>query len=237
MNTNTDRNLQQLYAKVAGLSYVVFTLAGLIKNFLLNTRLSSVSNSQIQGMFANELHFRLGVAAEVVMFLAVIVASVSFYVVLKPIHKQMMQTALCLRLVEVIIGGLAVVASMTMLAVSSKTYFVELLDVEQLRNLLVIVSSIRQPVYEYSWIAMGFAGVITFYLFLKAHYIPRFWAVWGIITYSSLVLYPFAKILIADLPREAMFVMFPGALFELGVGILLLTKGIAHADSGCELHK
>jgi hypothetical protein len=42
----------------------------------------------------------------------------------------------------------------------------------------------------------------------------------------SLILYPLAKLLIADLPREVMFVLFPGALFELGVGIWLLIVGI-----------
>jgi hypothetical protein len=42
----------------------------------------------------------------------------------------------------------------------------------------------------------------------------------------SLILYPLAKLLIPDLPREAMIVLFPGALFELGVGIWLLTMGI-----------
>ena len=41
-----------------------------------------------------------------------------------------------------------------------------------------------------------------------------------------MIVYPLAKLLIADLPREVMFVMFPGALFELLVGIWLLTIGI-----------
>ena len=49
---------------------------------------------------------------------------------------------------------------------------------------------------------------------------------WGIVTYLSLILYPLATLLIPDLPREVMFVMFPGALFELLVGIWLLTMGI-----------
>lgn len=184
-------------------------------------------------MFENELHFRLGIAAEMVMFLAVVMASVSFYVVLKSVNKQLMQAALCFRLLEIITGGMAVVASMTMLALSNKTYLLEKFDMEQIHNLVVIVSSFITPAYEYSWIPMGFAGVITFYLFFKTRYIPRAWSVWGMITYTSLIVYPLAKLLIADLPREAMFVLFPGALFELGVGLWLLFKGInIPADEG-----
>jgi len=226
MGMETQRNIQYLYARIAGFSYILFTVAGLIKNFLLNTQISDISAVQAKGLFENEMHFRLGIAAEVIMFLGVVMASVSFYVVLKSVNKQLAQTALCLRLIEIIIGGIAVVISMSILALSSKTYLVEMFDLEQLHAIVVIASSFIVPAYEYSWISMGFAGIITFYLFFKTRYIPRAWSVWGIVTYSSLILYPLAKLLIPDLPRETMFVLFPGALFELGVGIWLLVMGI-----------
>ncbi|MEW6999222.1 DUF4386 domain-containing protein [Colwelliaceae bacterium BS250] len=226
MGMQTERNLQYLYARIAGLSYIIFTVAGLVKNFLLNTKMSDISAVQVNSIFENEMHFRLGIVAEIIMFLAVIMASVSFYVVLKSVNKQLAQTALCLRLVEVIIGGIAVVISMAMLALSNKAYLLEMFDLQQLRIIVGVASSFIMPAYEYSWISMGFAGVITFYLFFKTRYIPRIWSVWGIITYLSLILYPLAKLLIPDLPREVMFVMFPGALFELGVGIWLLVMGI-----------
>lgn len=226
MGMETQRNIQYFYAKLAGLSYIIFTVAGLVKNFLLDTRLSNIGATELTTIFENEMHFRLGVLAETIMFLGVVMASVSFYVVLKPVSKQLAQTALCLRLVEIIIGGIAVVISMAMLALSNKTYLVEMFDLQQIRTLVAVASSFRMPAYEYSWISMGLAGVITFYLFFKSRYIPRAWSVWGIITYMSLILYPLAKLLIADLPPEIMFVLFPGALFELGVGIWLLIVGI-----------
>lgn len=226
MSTKTERDLQYFYARLAGFSYIVFTVAGLVKNFWLNTRLSDIGAIQANSIFENEMHFRLGIAAEAIMFLGVLMASVSFYVVLKSVNRQLALTALCLRLCEIILGGLAVVISMAMLALSSKTYLLEMFDLEQLRILVRVASSFRMPAYEYSWISMGFAGVITFYLFFRSRYIPRVWSVWGIFTYLSLILYPLAKLLIPDLPREAMFVLFPGALFELLVGIWLLTMGV-----------
>ncbi|MCW8832875.1 MAG: DUF4386 domain-containing protein [Colwellia sp.] len=227
MNTKTTQHLQFFYAKLAGLSYILFTVAGLVKNFLLDTQLSAVSDIPIKGIIENELHFRLGIFAEIFMFAAVTIASISFFIVLKPVHNQLARTTLCFRLVEIIIGSVAVVFSMTMLALSNKVYLLDMFNVEQIHTLVVIASSVIMPAYEYSWVFMGVAGVITFYLLLKARYIPMFWATWGIITYTSLILYPIAKLTIADLPREVMYVMFPGALFELAVGIWLLTKGIS----------
>lgn len=226
MDKEIEKTNQYVYARIAGLSYVIFTIAGLIKNFLLNTKLSDVSTISTNGIFANEIHFRLGIAAETIMFLAVVTASVSFYVVFKSVHKQLSQMALCFRLVEIIVGGMAVVFSIAMLALSSKTFLLDIFSLEKIRTIVAIASSFRVPSYEYSWIFMGFAGVITFYLFYQTRFIPRAWSIWGIFTYTSLILYPFAKILIPDLPREVMFIMFPGALFELGVGLWLITKGI-----------
>ncbi len=226
MNIEKQQQQQMFYAKMAGLSYIIFTLAGFINSFYLNSALSSVELVKANGIFANEMHFRWGIIAETVMFLGVVTASVSFYSVLKYVHKPLAQTALCCRLVEIIIGGMAVVFSIAMLALSNKAFLTELFDAEQIRTLNAVIASLRFPAYEYSWIFMGVAGIITFYMFFTTRLIPRFWCVWGMITYSSLIIYPLAKILIPDLPREAMFVMFPGALFELGVGIWLLTKGI-----------
>ncbi|WP_164078297.1 DUF4386 domain-containing protein [Alteromonas facilis] len=235
MKKLTNQNLQAYYARIAGLSYIIFTLAGLIKNFVLNTQLSDVGAAHTQGIFENELQFRLGSAAEIVMFLGVVMASVSFYIVFKSVSKQLAQTALCLRLIEIITGGMAVVIGMGMLALTNSTYLQNTVDMEQLHAIVIIASSFRLPAYEYSWIPMGFAGVITFYLFFKTRYIPRFWSVWGMITYTSLIIYPLARLLIVDLPREAMFVLFPGALFELGVGIWLLIKGVNNQSTVNEI--
>jgi len=238
MTIKNEAKSQQFYARLAGLSYIIFTVAGLVKNFLLDTRLSDIAAVQANSLFANEMHFRLGILAETIMFLGVVMASMSFYLVLKSVHKELAQTALCLRLVEIIIGSIGVVVSLAMLALSNKSYLVEMFDMQQLHNILIIAASFRLPAYEYSWIFMGFAGIITFYLFYQMRYIPRAWSVWGMITYTSLILYPVAKLLIADLPRETMFVLFPGALFELSVGIWLLTMGIKlPTDGDCTSNK
>lgn len=236
MTTTTQSNQQQFYARLAGLSYVIFTIAGLINNFLLNARLSKVEALNVTGIFANEMQFRLSIFAETIMFLGVVMASVSFYFVFRSVHKQLAQTALCLRLVEIIIGSIAVVISIAMLALTSKSFLLDTVNLEQIRTLVAIAASFRVPAYEYSWIFMGFAGVITFYLFFQTRFIPRAWSIWGMITYTSLILYPVAKLLIAELPREAMFVLFPGALFELGVGIWLLIKGINNSNETAVFH-
>lgn len=231
MDTATERNTVIFYARIAGFSYITFTVCGLIKNLLLDTKLSGIEGDRAIGIFVNEMHFRLGIGIEALMFLATLLASAALYVILRSINKQLAVLSLCLRLCEVILGGVAVIVSMTILALSTKPHFLAMFSAGELRRIVEIVSSLRMPAYEYSWIFMGCAGVITFYLLFKSRYIPRFWAAWGLLTYTSLIVYPIAKILIPDLPREAMFVIYPGALFELGVGIWLLSVKVSFPDS------
>lgn len=97
MDIEKERKLQYFYAKLAGLSYIIFTVAGLVKNFLLNTKLSNTSVNEVSSIFENEMHFRLGVLAETIMLIGVILASVSFYVVLKSVSKQLAKTAVFAR--------------------------------------------------------------------------------------------------------------------------------------------
>lgn len=223
---NKEQQNQHFYARLAGLSYIIFTLAGFVKTLYLNGRLADVASFRAGSFFENEMHFRFELFAETVMFLGVVMASVSFYFVFRSINKQLAQTALLLRMIEIIIGSMAVVFGMTILALANNSSLLASMELEQVRTLMRIIASLITPAYEYSWIAMGFAGVLTFYLFHKTRFIPRFWGVWGMITYTSLIVYPIAKMLIPDLPKEVMYVMFPGALFELLVGLWLVIKGI-----------
>jgi hypothetical protein len=226
MTIENQYSTQYKYAKIAGFSYVVFTLFGAAKNFFLNTNLSELDDIATSGYFVSSLGFRLGIAAEILMFIFTLIASIAFFIVLKPLNKPLAFVTLGFRLAEVILGCVAVIASMAMLALTVKLHLSSAFEHEQLRQMLLAFSSLRMPAYELSFIFMGVAGNLTFYLFYKHMSIPKAWCFWGFVTYSSMMLYTLVKLAIPDLPREVQLIMLPGALFELTVGVWLVTKGI-----------
>jgi hypothetical protein len=215
------------YARLAGLSYVAFTLCGVIRNFLLNTKLQPPEAIQRHGLFVNELQYRLGIGLETLMFVATLLASFALHEVLKTVNPQRSLLALCFRLCEVIVGSMAVVASLFMLSLAAKAQQSAPFNTEALGNFLVYVSSLRLPAFEYSWIFMGIAGVISFHLFYQSRLLPKWLSAWGMFTYASLVAYPLAKMLVPDLPKPVMWLIYPGALCELVIGLWLWTKGVA----------
>ena len=50
MNIEKQQQEQMFYAKMAGLSYIIFTLAGFINSFYLNSALSSVELVKVNGI-------------------------------------------------------------------------------------------------------------------------------------------------------------------------------------------
>lgn len=221
------RDPLDFYARLAGLSYVAFTLCGVGRNFFLNTKLNPLEDIQSQGLFVNELQYRLGVGLETLMFVATLMASFALYEVLKAVNPQRSLLALCFRLCEVIVGSVAVVASMFMLSLATKAQQSDAFNTEPLSSFLVHVSSLRVPAFEYSWIFMGIAGVISFHLFYQARLMPRWLSAWGLFTYAGLIAYPVAKMLVPDLPKQVMWVIYPGALCESVIGLWLMFKGVA----------
>lgn len=214
------------YARMAGLSYLVFCLSGFLMNFLFNRKFTKVEATDVDTIFQNEMHFRMASVAETIIFIAVLVAGVYFYRVCRGINSPLAQIALCCRLVEATIGGVAVLVSTVIITLANSKAMLQVMDIEQLRTLVLIVAHANWPAYEYSFIFMGIAGIITFSLLMKAKYLAKFWCIWGMITYASMIAYSIAKVLFPELPKGAMYVMMPGAIFEVCVSIWLMAIGI-----------
>ena len=74
---------------------------------------------------------------------------------------------------------------------------------------------------------MGPGGIVFCCLFLKARYVPGMLAIWGIITYSTMLALSLANILFPNLPEMISIALYtPGALFEVTFGLWLLFKGV-----------
>ena len=193
MNTVNQQKQLNFYARMAGLSYLIFVIAGLLMNTTLDRSFVDISATGVDTILSNEWHFRLAAFAEVIIFSAVVSASVFFYQICRTLNKPLSQIAICCRLVELIMGSVAALMTMVIVVIANSSVLEQALEPEQIRLLIRIVAGFNLPAYEYSWIFMGFAGTITFSLFYQQRYIPKALAAWGIITYTSFIAYPVAK--------------------------------------------
>ena len=218
---------QNKYARVAGLTYIIVILLGIFSVNFIESGLVIPGNDALtyKNISGHEFLFRIGIAAEVLLYLLVIVLSVSLYVVLKPIDNNLALLALLLRITEAIIGAATTVISglIPLLLIHNEIVF----TADQLHALVKLFLDIRTSGLDIILVFIGVGGSVFCYLFFKSNYVPRFLAGWGILTYLTMLILSFSSLLTPDIPETVKMIFYaPGGLFELIFGFWLLVKGI-----------
>lgn len=213
-------------ARIAGLTYILIILIGVLKvNFIEPAVLMAGNNDLVNNILENAELFRIGIASEIVMYLLVIVLSVSLYLILRPVDKDFAMSALLFRFGEAVIGSISVILSglIPLLFVSNSSVF----DESQTRTLVETFLNLRVAGLNIVLVFIGVGGTIYCYLFYRSWFVPRVLAAWGIFTYISMFILGFLNILIPDRPGMIETVLFSfGGLFEVVFGFWLLIKGI-----------
>lgn len=216
-----------IYARVAGLTYIIVILLGIFSVSFIESNLIVPDNTAAtyNNISGNETSFRISLICETLMYLLVILLSLSLYVVLKTVDKNLALLALLWRVAEAIIGaGIVVISGLIPLSlIKSETLF----STEHAHSLLKLFLDIRISGLDIVLMFVGVGGTIFCYLFYKSNYVPRFLAGWGIFTYLSMLLLSIIGLLSADLPETYKLIFYvPGGLFELIFGFWLLIKGV-----------
>jgi len=174
---------------------------------------------------ANELRFRISIASEIIMYAIVVLLSHALYVILKTVNKNLALLALLWRIGEAVIGaGVAVLTGfIPLLLLKGKAAF----EQDQLQALVGLFLQVRNAGLDVVLIFIGIGGTVFCYLFFTSKYVPRILAIWGMITYLSMLTLALTSILSPNLPESVKMIFYaPGGLFEVIIGLWLLIKGI-----------
>lgn len=227
MTNHTSETSPIVYARVAGLAYLITIMLGIFSvNFVASDLIVPGNDATtVKNIIGNELLFRVGIASEILMYVLVILLSLALYVVLKSVNSNLALLALLWRLAEAVIGGATTILSglIPLMLLHSEEVF----EAEQLQTLVGLFLDVRSAGLDIVLIFIGMGGTIFCYLFFKSKYIPRILAAWGIVTYLTMLTLSFASILLPNITETTkMFFYAPGGLFEIILGLWLLIKGV-----------
>ncbi|MHC4986104.1 MAG: DUF4386 domain-containing protein [Planctomycetota bacterium] len=227
MTNCTTEASPRVYARVAGLAYILVIVIGALGVGLLieSNIVPGDDAATVKNIRANELLFRIGVAGEVVMFVLVVLLSLALYVILETVDRNLALLALLWRVGEAIIGGgVAVISGLIPLLLLNRGAS---LEAEQLQTLVGLFLDVGNAGLDVVLIFIGVGGTVFCYLFFKSRYVPRILAAWGMLTYLSMLVVAVVSILTPNLPETIKMVVYaPGGLFELVFGLWLLVKGV-----------
>lgn len=216
-----------IYARIAGLAYIVVIMLGIFSvNFIESNLVQpGASAATVNNILENEFLFRIGIVCEIIMFMLVVLLSVSLYAVLKTVDNNLAMLAMLWRIGEAITGsGVTVLSGLIpLLLLNQESAFAP----QHLHALFEIFLSTRTAGLDVVLIFIGMGGTLFCYLFYRSKYIPRILSTWGIFTYFSMLILAITSILVPDLSEATKMVFYaPGGLFELIIGLWLLFKSV-----------
>jgi len=220
---------------VAGLLYLVQMATGVFGEAYVRGPLivRGDATRTAQNILGAERLFRLSIAGDLVTYVAVLVLIWALYVVVRPVDKNVALLAVLFRLAENAVLCVATVNSLVALRLLSGADDFKAFDVSQLHALARLALAAQGLAMRVGFVLLGLGSAVFGYLLLKSRYVPRALAAWGI--FASLAL-AIVTLVIVVFPRAGdvmgLAYMAPMGLYEVGLGLWLLVKGIPAAPSG-----
>jgi hypothetical protein len=229
MPLRTIAPAQHTAAKVGGFLYLFLMATSFFAELYAHGRLIVAGDAMqtAKNIAANERLFRVGTASELIMFTGDVILLWALYVVLRPINRNVALLAAFLRLVQGSICAVATLNDFAVLGLLNGADYLRAFDAQQLQALVRLFLGVRGTGLQIGVVFLGWGSAVFSYLWFKSRYIPRALAALGI--FSSLVLAIVTLAILVFPPLEAVVglaYMAPLFIYEVGLGIWLLVKGI-----------
>jgi len=232
--TRSDREhaitpAQHTAAKIVGSLYLIQMALAIFGESFVRNRLI-VPRDAVQtaaNIAASERLFRLSLAGDLMIYASVVVLFWGIYIILKPVNKDVALLAVFFRLIEQAILAVTTFAGFMALRLLSNAEYLRVVDTAQLQALARAVLAMYGTGLSIGFVFLGLGSAVFSYVWLKSGYIPRALALLGI--FASLLL-TIMTLVTMVYPRVyevlGMTYMMPMFLYEVGLGLWLLVKGL-----------
>ena len=228
-NNNTIETSPQSYARIGGILYLIIIVAGIFTELFIRNKLviSGDAIATTNNIMASQLLWRFGIACDLIMHVCDIPLMLIFYLLLKPVNKNLALLAVLFNLVQTtVMVAFKLNLFQTLFLLESSDYL-KVFEPHQLDALAYI--SIRSDGYGFGigLIFFGFECLVVGYLIFKAEYLPKTIGVLMQIAGLCYLINSFALILV---PAFADFIfpviLIPSFIGELSLCLWLLLKGV-----------
>ena len=227
-NRTADRSPVAM-ARLAGFLYLLIAIcSGFSFGYVRTTLIvPGDATATVSTIMASEGLFRLGIAADAVVFLSEIVLIAMLYTLLKPVSKTLSLAAAYARLAMAVMQGMNLLNYCFVLLLVSGAGYLTVFDPDQLHALVLLFLN----AYEYValiW-ALFFALhlLVLGYLVYKSGYFPRMLGLLLVVASSGYFIDSFGTLLLPQYDAlYASVVVLTAIMGELPLTFWLLIKGV-----------
>lgn len=222
---------QHRAARIAGFMFLFAFIVPTLNWALVQSKFIVAESvlATAKNIMANELLFRMGIAIELIMAVGLIVLALALYVILKSVNKQLALLAFSLKLVETAIVAVIVLISFIALQILNGEAYLTAFTLEQMQAPVGFLLNKHTVIYSIPMVFLGLDMMVFSYLFLKSKLIPGILASFGILSFLLIFIHASMYIVTpeyASMPINQIIFWAPSGLFEMIIGIWLLSRGI-----------
>lgn len=219
----------QLYARIAGVLYLVIIVAGVFAEPFLRSRLVAPGDAAATAtnITSNAFLFRLGIIADVSTFVCAVTLTVILYSLFEPVSRNAALQMLAFNLVQDAIGGLNALNTYRPLQLLGDAEYLKVFSRPQLEAMALVSLNTHSVGFAVALLFFGFSCLALGYLTYTSGFLPKALGVLMAIAGACYVVNSVARILspwLASLLFPS--ILIPAFIGELAFALWLTVKGV-----------
>ena len=216
-------------ARIGGVLYLIIIILGILGEIFVRGKLivSGDVTATANNIMASPLLWRLGIAGDLFMHVCDVGFIVVFYIILKPVNKNLVLLAVLFTLIQSAVLVAYKIKLCEALFLLGDADYLKAFEPQQLHALAYLAIKSDGYGFGIGLIFFGFACLINGYLIIKSGYIPKIFGIMLQIAGLCYLTNSFA-LLLAPGFADKIFpaILFPSFIGELSLCIWLLVKGV-----------
>jgi uncharacterized protein DUF4386 len=227
-------NSQRVAAKVAGFACLFGMAIVVYSNYGIYERLIVPGNvaETARNIVAHETLFRLSLVCNIAYTASVLVLSAALYVILKSVNPGLALVGACFRSVFGMMWLLTALNLLGALRLLGSASYLQAFEPDRLQALARLHLGANFDDYYVGLPFFSLASTVCSYLWLKSKYIPRWLAIFGVISSAWCVICAFVFLIFPHFNKIVNDYAFdsPMAIFEIILSLWLLFKGLTQSE-------
>ena len=218
----------QVYARLCGVLYLIVIVIGIFTELFVRGKftVSGDATDTANNIMASQLLWRSSIAGDVILLVCAVAQALLFYVLLRPVNKNLALLAVFFNIVEFPIEAVSKLCLFAALFLSGNADYLKAFEPHQLHALVKISLKLHDYGFGIDLVFFGFACLVYGYLLFRSGYFPRTLGVLMAITGLSYLANSFTLILAPAYAGRIFLILVVALIGELSLCLWLMVKGV-----------